>query len=99
MLIGFVYLFVGVVHWVSCIEQGPAFSFAAQTVSSGSHDGDQPAELTLCDHCPSCTPALMPAPVTEATPDALPGSAPVALALLSAFDHRVTETPPPRTAT
>lgn len=98
MLLAFVYLFVGVAHQISCFDQGVA------TVSSVQNASDEPgdtslADFAICDHCPTCSPALMPVPLTEAAPCGLPSSNFFSVASFFAGDHAWFDSPPPKSLT
>lgn len=99
MFLAFVYLFVGVAHQISCLDQAVASTFGIEKVADASHEGGSKSELTLCDHCPNCVPAVMPAPVMEAAPCGLPGSMTTTVASFVATDHAWLDSPPPKSLT
>ncbi|WP_441277227.1 hypothetical protein AB7783_07125 [Tardiphaga sp. 172_B4_N1_3] len=96
MVLAFVYLFVGVAHQISCFDQAVASTFGIEKVADVPYDGGSPSELALCDHCPTCAPAVMPAPVMEAAPCGLPASTTILVASFSAADHAWLDSPPPK---
>jgi hypothetical protein len=98
-LLAFVYLFVGISHQVSCLDQAVASTLGIEKVSAPLQDGASYSEAMLCDHCPNCVPAVMPSPVTEAASGMLPGSTMAALDAFSASNHARLESPPPKNLT
>lgn len=99
MVLAFVYLFVGVAHNMSCFDQAVASSFAIETVADASQDGGLKSGLALCDHCPTCVSAVMPAPVAAAAPCGLPASSNTSVSSLLEADHAWLDTPPPKALT
>lgn len=98
--LAFVYLFVGVAHQMSCFDQAVASGFVSDKASHASHDGGtSPPDFASCDHCPTCVPAVMPAPMMEAAPCGLPSSPPMSVASLIAADHAWLDKPPPKSLT
>lgn len=96
MVIAFVYLFVGVAHQMSCFDQAVAATFGIEQVSDSSDDHSSPSELALCDHCPTCVPALMPAPVVADALGGLPSSITMSVVSFSPDDHAWFDSPPPK---
>ncbi|WP_322515109.1 hypothetical protein SR870_19190 [Rhodopseudomonas palustris] len=99
MFIAFVYLFVGVAHEMSCFDQAVASPVGIEKVSNSSGHDSSPAELTLCDHCPTCIPALVPAPVVADALGGLPSSITMSVASFFAADHAWFDSPPPKSLT
>jgi hypothetical protein len=99
MFLALIYLFVGVAHQISCLDQAIASPFGIEKVADAPHDGGSQSELLLCDHCPICVAAVMPAPVMEPEPCGLPGSTSTAVASFFAADHAWLDSPPPKSLT
>jgi hypothetical protein len=96
MLLAFVYLFVGIVHNISCLDQAVATQFAIANASDVSDDGGMKSGAALCDHCPTCVPAVMPSPGVAIAPSALPSPPVVAVAAVLIASHPRLDTPPPK---
>ena len=95
MLLAFAYLFVGIAHNIACFDQAVASSFAVETGSDAPDDRGKTG-LVLCDHCPTCVPAVMPVPAVTAAPSSVPAELVVAAASeLTAGQSRL-DTPPPK---
>lgn len=70
VFLAFVYLFVGISHSVFWLDQAVASSFALEQTPDSLNDGDSKGTLAFCDHCPTCIPAIVPAPAVVAVPPA-----------------------------
>jgi len=96
MLLAFVYLFVGLAHSMTCLDEAIASSVAIEKSPATSDDGMPKPGLAQCDHCPSCTPAITPASIITMIPAAHPSEPVVTTAeLLVAAPLRI-DTPPPK---
>lgn len=93
--LAFVYLFVGISHNISCFDQAVASSFAIET-SDASHDGNAKSKVAACDHCPTCVPAVIPAPSVAAVPSAMSAPPVVAVAAVLIAGQFRLDTPPPK---
>lgn len=98
-LLAFVYLFVGIAHNLACFDQAVASSFAIENISDASDNGGEKSSVATCDHCPTCVPAVMPAPLVAAVPSALPAEPVVAAASGLITGQSWLDTPPPRILT
>lgn len=99
MMLAFVYLFVGVAHQIACFDLAIASGNPTEMVADASHDGGPKSDITLCDHCPTCAPAVLPAPVTALTPCTVRAICDGSVASLTVADHGWLETPPPKILT
>lgn len=97
-MLAFVYLFVGIAHNIACFDQAVASSFAIENVSDTTDNGEK-SSIAMCDHCPTCVPAVMPAPSVAAVPSALPAEPVVAVASVLIAGRSRLDTPPPRILT
>ena len=94
----FVYLFVGVAHNVWCLDEAVASTLAVAMEKSPDRSDDSlpKAGISLCDHCPSCVPALMPEPASVAVRSALAAEPVVMTTEWIVAAHPRLETPPPK---
>ncbi len=97
-MLAFVYLFVGIAHNIACFDQAVASSFAIENVSDTTDNGEK-SSIAMCDHCPTCVSAVMPAPSVAAVPSALPAEPVVAVASVLIAGRSRLDTPPPRILT
>ncbi len=93
------YLFVGLGHVAFCTEGAISATVASEmgaAPSDGSDSGDATKAPVLAEHCPVCTPAVMPTPV----PVASPMEHPVKIAFVASRhlleEHPKLDTPPPK---
>lgn len=98
MLLAFVYLFVGVAHNVWCLDEAVASTLAVAMEKSPDRSDDSlpKAGISLCDHCPTCVPALMPEPASVAVRSALAAEPVVMTTEWIVAAHPRLETPPPK---
>lgn len=99
VLLAFVYLFVGIAHNISCLDQAVASSITVQNVADASDEGGSKADVMLCDHCPTCVPALIPALAVVAVPTANTSGPVVTSADVSMAAPLWLDTPPPKNLT
>jgi hypothetical protein len=93
MFLAFVYLFVGVAHTISCVDEVDL----SATSADGPHDGTSKKSIPVAGHCDLCAPILMPALAPVPAPWAQPAKLaflPPRLVLLE--DHPRLDTPPPK---
>lgn len=95
MFLAFVYLFVGIAHNISCLDQVVASDIAFEQMSDASDDGTK-ISVAICDHCPNCSPAVMPAPSVASFPTAVPAAPVVAGAPVLIAGQSRLDTPPPK---
>ncbi len=93
------YLFVGLGHVAFCTEGAIAATVASEmgaAPSDGSDNGDATKAPALAEHCPVCTPVVMPTTV----PVASPMEHPVKIAFVAPRrlleEHPKLDTPPPK---
>lgn len=98
-MLAFVYLFVGIAHNLACFDQAVASSFAIENFSDTPDNGGEKSSVATCDHCPTCVPAVMPAPSVAAVPSALPAEPIVGAASVLIAGQSRLDTPPPRILT
>lgn len=99
MFLAFVYLFVGIAHNISCLDEVVASSFAIENASDAADDiGGKPGVVT-CDHCPACIPAVIPAPTVVLAPPAGPTQPVMAVASALVAGQFWLDTPPPKILT
>ena len=99
MLLAFVYLFVGIAHNISCLDQAVASGFAIEANVDASDDSGTKIGAVLCDHCPTCVPAVMPVPAFAEAPSALPSQPVVSVVVVLVAGHPRLDTPPPKRLT
>ena len=96
IVLAFVYLFVGIAHNVFCADQTLASNFTVESdLDITDHDKAKSA-LSICDHCPACTPCLLPLPAMVTNPSAVPAQPAVTPDTLRMTDHSQLDTPPPK---
>jgi hypothetical protein len=95
-LLAFVYLFVGIAHNISCLDHAVASSMALQYTADASDEGGSKSKVVMCDHCPTCAPAVMPAPSVSSFPTAVPAAPVVAAASVMIAGLFRLDTPPPK---
>lgn len=94
----FVYLFVGLTHTTSCVDEAFAATRSVD-LSAASTDGPDDAKksVAVAEHCYVCAPVLMPALAPLTDPSAQPAKlAFLAPRLLLLEDHPRLDTPPPK---
>jgi hypothetical protein len=96
LLLAFVYLFVGIAHNISCFNQAVVSSVAVQNAVDASDESGTQANVVLCDHCPTCVPAVMPTLALIAVPAAQTSGPVVTVARMSMAAHLCLDTPPPK---
>jgi hypothetical protein len=99
MFLAFVYLFVGIAHNISCFDQTIASSVAIEHISDATDDGGTKTGVVVCDHCPTCVPAVLPAPSVAAVPSAVPAPPVVTIASVLLAGQSRLDTPPPKILT
>jgi len=99
MFLAFVYLFVGMAHNVSCLDEAVASSFAIEQTSAPSEEDGKNAASVICDHCPTCVPALMPVTAAADVPSARPSQPVESVVPVLIADHPRLDTPPPKRLT
>jgi hypothetical protein len=95
LFLAFVYLFVGIAHNISCLDQAVPSAMALEQISDAADDGAK-IGFALCDHCPTCAPAVMPAPSVASVPTAVPAAPVVAAATVMIAVLSRLDTPPPK---
>lgn len=95
MFLAFVYLFVGIAHNISCLDQAVASSIAFEQTSDAGDDGAKTA-IVISDHCPMCAPTVMPEPAVAFVPTADPAAPVVAAASVMIAGLFRLDTPPPK---
>ncbi|MGO3928326.1 hypothetical protein [Rhodopseudomonas pseudopalustris] len=95
MFLAFVYLFVGIAHNISCLDQVVASGIAFEQMSDASDDGTKTG-IAICDHCPTCAPAMMPAASVAYAPTAVPAAPVVTAASVIIAGLSRLDTPPPK---
>lgn len=102
LLLALTYLFVGLGQVAYCTEGAIAAMVASEIgaiSSNGSDNGDSTKAPVLAEHCPICTPVVMPTSV----PVASPMEQPVKIAFVAPRrlleDPPKLDTPPPKTLT
>ena len=98
MFLAFVYLFVGLAHTVSCVEQAVAATVAMDVgpVTEGSDDGPTKHSTALGDHCHACVPGVTPTSDIAAGPSEHAARLVQAAPLALSADHPWLDTPPPK---
>lgn len=96
MFLAFVYLFVGIAHNISCLDQAIASSFAIEHVSDATDDSGTKTGVAICDHCPTCVPAVIPVPSVAAAPSAVPAPPVVMITSVLLAGQSRLDTPPPK---
>lgn len=102
LFLALTYLFVGLGNMAFCTEEAVAatvFSEVGTVTGTTSDEGDSTKVPILAEHCPVCTPVVMPTP----TPMAMPMTHPVKIAFVAPRrlpeDHPKLDTPPPKPLT
>ena len=99
LLLALTYLFVGLGHVAFCTEGAIAATVASEigaTPSDGSDNGDATKAPVLAEHCPVCTPAVMPTPVPAASPTEHPVKIAAVAPRRLLEEHPKLDTPPPK---
>ncbi|MBR1208140.1 hypothetical protein JQ562_35910 [Bradyrhizobium sp. AUGA SZCCT0051] len=99
MFLAFAYLFVGLVHTISCTDEAVAAAIASDSGNipdDGSDEGGSKKSNVIAGHCYVCAPVMMPALVTDAGPSARPVTLYFAPPKLLFEDHPRLDTPPPK---
>lgn len=99
MFLAFAYLFVGLVHTISCTDEAvaAAISFDSGIMpDDGSDEGGSKQSPVVAGHCYVCAPVMMPVLVTDAGPSARPVTLYFAPPKLQFEDHPRLDTPPPK---
>lgn len=98
MLLAFVYLFVGLAHTVSCVEQAIAVTVAMDidTVTDSSDDGPTKHSSVLGDHCHACVSGVTPASDIAAGPSEHAARLVLTAPLALLANHPWLDTPPPK---
>jgi hypothetical protein len=95
MLLALVYLFVGVAHNIACLDQAVASSSVLEKAPGSGETNNKP-EIAICDHCPTCVPAVMPSPAMAQAPSAHPSQMRSAVAEARMTAPLRLDTPPPK---
>ena len=97
VLLAAAYIMVGVAGEISCAKEtlATAGSFSANAVTDKSDEGSKKAPQ-LVEHCYTCVPLLLPAPVFVAEPSAEPVELSFEAPMLLLEDHPGLDTPPPK---
>lgn len=91
------YVTVGIGGEISCAEE--TLEIAGQVavdVAQDKADQETKKSVTVVDHCYTCVPLLLPAPVLVAEPSAKPTAPAYATPVFFLEDHPGLDTPPPR---
>lgn len=98
ILLAFVYLFVGLAHTVSCVEQAIASTTVAMNIGATDSSDDGPTEHSpaIGDHCHACVPGMTPASGDAAAPSEHPARLVLTTPLTLLADHPWLDTPPPK---
>ena len=91
------YVVVGIGGEISCAEE--TLEIAGQVATDVAQDkADQGTKksVTVVDHCYTCVPLLLPAPVLVAEPSAKPAALAFATPMFFLEDHPGLDTPPPK---
>lgn len=99
LLLALTYLFVGLGHASFCTEGAIAATIASEmsaAPSDGSDNGDAAKAPVLAEHCPICTPVVMPTPLPMASPMEHPLKIAFAAPRRLLEDHPKLDTPPPK---
>jgi hypothetical protein len=97
VFLAFAYVVVGVAGEISCAEEtlAAAGSLGASAGTEKSDKGSTKAPEVV-EHCYTCIPLLLPAPVVVAAPPAEPAKLAFDEALFVLEDHPGLDTPPPK---
>ncbi|KWV47132.1 hypothetical protein AS156_19870 [Bradyrhizobium macuxiense] len=91
------YILVGIGGEISCAEE--TLEVAGQVVADVAQDkADQGTKksVTVVDHCYTCVPLLLPAPVLIVAPQAKPMAPAFTTPMFILEDHPRLDTPPPK---
>jgi len=91
------YVVVGVGGEISCAEE--SLEIAGQVAVDVAQDKADPGakkSVTVVDHCYTCVPLLLPAPVLMAEPSAKPATLIFTTPTFILEDHPGLDTPPPK---
>lgn len=99
MFLAFVYLFVGLAHTISCVDQAVAASISVE-VGDATDDGLDKSipkhSPAVAEHCYACAPITMPVLAPVAAPSAHPVKLFFVTSALLLEDHPRLDTPPPK---
>jgi hypothetical protein len=91
------YVVVGVGGEISCAEEGlEVVGQVAVDVAQDKADQGAKKSVTVVDHCYTCVPLLLPAPVLVAEPPAKPTTLAFTTPVFFLEDHPGLDTPPPK---
>jgi hypothetical protein len=93
------YVVVGVGGEISCAEEQEQATIGDQFVAEGlanKADQDSKKPVTVVDHCYTCVPLLLPAPVLVVEPAARPAALTFTTPTFVLEDHPRLDTPPPK---
>ena len=99
VLLALTYLFVGLGHVPFCTEGAISVSLASElgaAPSDGSDNGGATKAPVLAEHCPVCTPAVMPTPVPMASQLEHPVKIVFVAPRRLLEEHPKLDTPPPK---
>jgi hypothetical protein len=98
VFLAFAYVVVGVAGEISCAEEtlAAASSLGASAAGTEKSDTRSTKAPEVVEHCYTCIPLLLPAPVVVAAPPAEPAKLAFDEALFVLEDHPGLDTPPPK---
>lgn len=98
MILALVYLFVGLAHTVSCVEQAVAVTvdMDVSTVTDGSDDGPTKHSPAIGDHCHACAACVTPASDIAAGPSEHAARLALTAPSVLLANHPWLDTPPPK---
>jgi hypothetical protein len=89
------YLIACLTYQVSCVDRVTS-AFGLELVSDASRDGGSVPQLALCDHCPTCSLAVVPAAVSASVTSDTFRLAETFVGPFAAADHAWLVFPPPK---
>lgn len=98
-LLAFAYLFVGLVHSVSCTDEAVAFAILADAGAAsdaGSDEGGSKKSPLVAEHCYVCAPVLMLVLVPVEAPSAQALKIALIAPTVLLAEHPRLDTPPPK---
>lgn len=99
MFLAFAYLFVGLVHTISCTDEAVAAAISSDfgnIPDDGPNEGGKKSPVVAAGHCYVCAPVMMPALVTDAGPSTRSVTLYFASPKLQIEDNPRLDTPPPK---
>lgn len=97
----FAYVIVGIAGEISCADETFAVADQVTVGASAQDNADQGAKqpVIVVDHCYTCVPLLLPAPLLVAEPSSKPIVAAFTTPTFLLEDHPGLDTPPPKSLT